>query len=159
MAPTLSHIRAVLSDDPNQYFRSKFAPKSYEAKTILLLQETGKDNPFLKDFVVGLNLKDRIFALQTLLRSEHVLLNVLRDLRGKDIEKDPEKLAVEMRQLSGNISVQLVGSDLIELKLKGSKPADNRQDAVRSVDALPRTLAVARTQHARLDAILPEGTT
>ncbi len=99
---------------------ARFAPKTYEAKTILLLQETGKDNPFLKDYVVGLNVKDRISALQALLKSEHVLLAVLRDIYGADIEKDEQKLALLMRQLGSEISVQLVGSDLLELKLKGS---------------------------------------
>jgi polysaccharide chain length determinant protein (PEP-CTERM system associated) len=101
---------------------SRFAPKVYEAKTILLLQETGKDNPFLKDYAVGLHVKDRISALQALLKSEHVLRAVLSDIHGADIEKDQRKLAMMMRQLGTDISVQLVGSDLLELKLKGSQP-------------------------------------
>lgn len=107
---------------PLSIIGARFAPKTYEAKTILLLQETGKDNPFLKDFAVGLNLKERISALQALLKSEHVLLNVLRDIHGGNVETDPRALAMEMRQLGGNISVQLVGSDLLELKLKGARP-------------------------------------
>lgn len=101
---------------------SRFAPKTYEAKTIILLQETGKDNPFLKDYVVGLNVKDRFSALQALLKSEHVLLNVLRDIHGPEITDDPKRAALMMRQLASEISVLLVGGDLIELKLKGSKP-------------------------------------
>jgi polysaccharide chain length determinant protein (PEP-CTERM system associated) len=112
---------------PISVLASRFAPKSYEAKTILLLQETGKENPFLKDFAVGLNVKDRISALQVLLRSEHVLLNVLRDISskngGKPIESDPQELALKMSRLSSNITVELIGTDLLELKLKGDKPA------------------------------------
>jgi uncharacterized protein involved in exopolysaccharide biosynthesis len=112
---------------PISILASRFAPKTYEAKTILLLQETGKENPFLKDFAVGLNVKDRILALQVLLRSEHVLLNVLRDISsaegGKPIESDPQELATRMSRLSSSISVELIGTDLLELKLKGDKPA------------------------------------
>ena len=111
---------------PISILASRFAPKSYEAKTILLLQETGKENPFLKDFAVGLNVKDRISALQVLLRSEHVLLNVLRDISGTDakaLEADPQELAIRMSRLSSNISVELIGTDLLELKLKGDRPA------------------------------------
>ena len=112
---------------PISILASRLAPKTYEAKTILLLQETGKENPFLKDFAVGLNVKDRISALQVLLRSEHVLLNVLRDISSKDgakaIEADPQELANKMGRLSSNITVELIGTDLLELKLKGDKPA------------------------------------
>jgi polysaccharide chain length determinant protein (PEP-CTERM system associated) len=111
---------------PISVLASRFAPKTYESKTILLLQETGKENPFLKDFAVGLNVKDRILALQVLLRSEHVLLNVLRDISsaagGKPIESDPQELALRMSRLSSSISVELIGTDLLELKLKGDKP-------------------------------------
>ena len=101
---------------------ARWAPKTYEAKTILLLEETGKNNPFLKDYVVGLDVKDRFSALQALLKSEHVLVNVLRDIHGPEIEQDQQKLAFMMRRLAGEVSVQLVGADLIEFKLKGSKP-------------------------------------
>jgi polysaccharide chain length determinant protein (PEP-CTERM system associated) len=110
---------------PISVIGSRFAPKKYESKTILLLQETGKENPFLKDFAVGLNVKDRISALQVLLRSEHVLLNVLRDISGKDakkLEADPVELAIQMNRLSANISVELIGTDLLELKLRGDRP-------------------------------------
>jgi polysaccharide chain length determinant protein (PEP-CTERM system associated) len=107
---------------PISILGSRFAPKNYEAKTILLLQETGKENPFLKDFAVGLNVKDRISALQVLLRSEHVLQNVLRDIGGSAKELSAEEQAIRMSRLAGNISVELIGTDLLELKLKGDKP-------------------------------------
>ncbi len=107
---------------PISIIGSRYAPKTYEAKTIVLLQETGKDNPFLKDYVVGLNVKDRISALQALLRSEHVLGKVLRDIHGDEVAADPAKFTWMMRSLAGDISVQLVGTDLIELKIRSAKP-------------------------------------
>ena len=107
---------------PVSVIGAHFAPKTYEAKTILLLQETGMNNPFLKDYVVGLDVKDRFSALQALLKSEHVLRNVLRDIHGPEIERDDKKLAIMMHQLAGEVSVQLIGTDLIEFKLTGRQP-------------------------------------
>ena len=107
---------------PVSVIGARWAPKTYQAKTIVLLQETGKNNPFLRDYVVGLDVKDRFAALQALLKSEHVLLDVLRDIHGPEIEHDQIKLAFMMRQLAGEVSVELVGADLIEFKLKGRQP-------------------------------------
>lgn len=142
---------------PLSIIGSRFAPKTYEAKTILLLQETGKDNPFLKDFAVGLNLKERIQALQALLRSQHVLLNVLRDIHGEKIETDPRELAMEMRSLGGNISVQLVGSDLLELKLKGGRP-DGLGKVLEAISArfLERLLSPERSTLGATQAFLQD---
>ncbi|MEZ5843421.1 MAG: hypothetical protein R3D27_06750 [Hyphomicrobiaceae bacterium] len=101
---------------------SRLAPKTYEARTILILQETGKENPFLKDFIVGLKVKERMTALKALVKSEHVLLNVLRDIRAPEEIADPTIAAIEMRKLAGAITVELIGADLIELRLRGSEP-------------------------------------
>lgn len=101
---------------------SRLIPRTYEAKMIVLLQETGKNNPFLKDYVVGLDVRDRFSALQALLRSEHVLHAVLRDIHGPSIDKDPKHLLYMMQQLALKVSVQLIGADLIEFKLRGSEP-------------------------------------
>lgn len=108
---------------PLSILGSRFAPNTFEARTILLLQETGKENPFLKDFIVGLNVKERMTALKSLVKSEHVLLNVLRDIRAPEEISDPRQAAIEMRQLGGAITVDLVGTDLIELRLRGSEPS------------------------------------
>jgi uncharacterized protein involved in exopolysaccharide biosynthesis len=115
---------------PISLIGAKWAPQTYESKMIVLLQEMGKNNPFLKDYVVGLDVKDRFSALQALLRSEHVLLNVLREIHGPQIEKDQRQLAIMMQRLALQVSVQLVGADLIEFRLKGSSP-----------DGLGKTLA------------------
>ncbi len=101
---------------------ARMAPKTYEAKTILLLQEPSTANPFLDDFAIGLNLKDRIGALRSLLRSEHILLGVLRE---RDVIADnaaPAEVALEVRNLAAAVSVELAGNNLIELRLSGGNP-------------------------------------
>jgi polysaccharide chain length determinant protein (PEP-CTERM system associated) len=101
---------------------ARSAPKTYEAKTILLLQEPSTANPFLDDFAIGLNLKDRIGALRSLLRSEHILLSVLSE-RGRINENaSPAQVALEVRRLADAVSVELAGSNLIELRLTGNTP-------------------------------------
>ncbi|MEQ1698248.1 MAG: GNVR domain-containing protein [Hyphomicrobiaceae bacterium] len=125
---------------------SRYAPKTYESKMILLLQETGKDNPFLKDYVVNLEVKDRFSALQALLKSEHVLLNVLKDIHGPEIAADQKKAALMMRQLASEISVTLVGGDLIELKLKsGRREGLGKMLSAISVHFLDRLLSPERS--------------
>ena len=57
-----------------------FAPKTYETKMTILIQEPGKLNPFLEDLSVKTNLKERMPALSSLLTSRHVMQSVAADL-------------------------------------------------------------------------------
>jgi len=101
---------------------ARMAPKSYEARTILLLQEPSLSNPFLGDFAIGLNLKERTGALRSLLRSEHILLGVLRDMGRIDSKANPADVALEVRKLANSVSVEFAGGNLIELRLTGQEP-------------------------------------
>jgi len=101
---------------------ARMAPKTYEAKTIILLQEPSTGNPFLDDFAIGLKLKDRIGALRSLLRSEHILRGVLREMGRIDDNAAPAQVALEVRKLSQAVSVELAGNNLIELRLSGGQP-------------------------------------
>ena len=107
---------------PVSLLGAHWVPKTYQSKMIVLLQETGKNNPFLKDYVIGIDIKDRFAAMQALLRSEHVLLDVLRDVHGPEIDRDQAKTEMMMRQLAGEVTVELLGGDLVEFKLKGKSP-------------------------------------
>jgi polysaccharide chain length determinant protein (PEP-CTERM system associated) len=111
---------------------SRMAPRVYEAKTILVLQETSKENPFLTEYAIGLNVKDRIAALTSLLGSEHILLSVLKELGEVRDGENPAKTAMKIRELSGAITLKLTGTDLLELRLKGAHPEGmgRRLDAV-----------------------------
>jgi polysaccharide chain length determinant protein (PEP-CTERM system associated) len=129
---------------PLSILASRVAPRVYEAKTILVLQETSKENPFLTDYAIGLNVKDRIAALTSLLGSEHILLSVLKELGEVKEGGDPAKTAYQIRELSGAITLRLTGTDLFELHLRGSRP-----------EGLGRKLE-AVTKHFLLQLLSPE---
>ena len=98
------------------------APKKFEARTTLLVQEPAKLNPFLNDLAVGTNVKDRMPALSALLHSRHVLDKVLLDT-GQISERTSESARQDMiSRLSAAITVKLTGSDFIEIKVSGRRP-------------------------------------
>jgi polysaccharide chain length determinant protein (PEP-CTERM system associated) len=100
-----------------------FAPKTYETKMTVLIQEPGKLNPFLEDLSVKTNLKERMPSLQSLLTSRHVMQSVAADL-GMIHPDSKEKLIDDVvADLSGAVSVQLIGQELVELRYKAATPA------------------------------------
>jgi uncharacterized protein involved in exopolysaccharide biosynthesis len=123
---------------------ARMAPKVYEAKTIFLLQETSKENPILTEYAVGLNVKDRMPALTSLLGSEHILISVLQELGEVKPNDDPSEITWKVRSLSRSIAVKLAGNDLIELSIRSQKK-----------EGLGRTLT-AITKHFLLQLLSPE---
>jgi polysaccharide chain length determinant protein (PEP-CTERM system associated) len=108
------------------------APKKFEARTTLLVQEPAKLNPFLNDLAVGTNVKDRMPALSALLHSQHVLDKVLMDTGQITTATSPSEREVLIARLSAAITVKLTGSDLIEIKVSGRRP----QGLLRSLQSI-----------------------
>nr|WP_294564767.1 hypothetical protein [uncultured Rhodopila sp.] len=99
------------------------APKTYETKMTILIQEPGKLNPFLEDLSIKTNLKDRMPALQSLLTSRYVMQSVATDL-GMIHPDSKEKLIDDVvADLAGAVTVQLTGQELVELHYKAATPA------------------------------------
>ncbi len=103
-------------------FASFVAPRTYEARTTLLVQEPSKLNPFLNDLAVGPNVKDRMQALDALLHSEHVLDQVLQDVGKIDAKTPAFDKAVMVDRLKRTTSVRLIGTDLVEIKVSDKAP-------------------------------------
>lgn len=118
--PALATLSAIL------------VPKTYEARTTLLVQEPAKLNPFLNDLAVGTNVKDRMPALAALLHSRHVLDKVLVDTKLVDETVSQSRRQDMISLLSQAISVKLTGSDLIEIKIRGKHP-DGLYPALKAV--------------------------
>jgi len=97
-------------------------PLSYEAKMSILIQEPGKLNPFLEDLSVKTNLKDRMVALQALLTSRYVLASVAKDLGMMPANAPQEQQDRVVADLSSAVSVNLIGSEMVELTYKARKP-------------------------------------
>jgi len=100
---------------------SFFATKTFEAKMTVLVQEPARMNPFLNDISIGTNIKERMPALSALLRSEHILARVLTDIGELEPEADPRTRSKAINELARSITVQLTGSELVDLKLRGKR--------------------------------------
>ncbi len=101
-------------------------PKKYHNHTTVLIQETTKLNPFLADFSVSTQLKERMAALTALLHSRHMLTEVALEL---GFINDPEsrEAAAEIKKLSDALSVLLIGSDMIKLNYVSYSPDQMEQ--------------------------------
>ena len=111
------------------------ANKQWSTYTTILIQESAKMNPFLEDLSVSTNLEKRIKTLETLLHSRHMLLRVGYELNA--IKRDDPAYIQDdyVRQLSGSLSVQLIGEDLVKI----THTAD-------SYEGIDKTLAVVSEQ-------------
>ncbi|GLI94921.1 Wzz/FepE/Etk N-terminal domain-containing protein [Methylocystis echinoides] len=96
-------------------------PKAYEAKMSVLVQEPARLNPFLNDLSIGTNVKDRMPALIALVKSEHILGDVLKDIGQVTNETEQHIRNGLVSQLASSLSVQLVGSEVVELKIRNQK--------------------------------------
>lgn len=97
--------------------------KQYISHTTVLIQETTKLNPFLSDFSVSTQLKERMAGLEALLHSRHMLLAVAEELNWISDANDPRS-AIVIGRLSSALSVRLIGSDMVKLTYKSDKPQD-----------------------------------
>ncbi len=120
-------------------------PKQFQNHTTLLVQETSRMNPFLEDFSVSTQLKERMAALKALLHSRHVLSAVTRELSHEPLKSHeqnntytPQQTAdtdtplshsdeVAIQRLSTRLRVQLIGSDLVKISYKDTQPEEMKQ--------------------------------
>lgn len=98
----------------------KFGPRTYETRMTILVQEPAKESPYLGDLAVGTRLQERMPVLTSLVFNQRNLADVLRSL-GKVSDDTPR--ATRDRAIStlrSGLSIDLIGSDLVELRLRGS---------------------------------------
>lgn len=120
------------------------SPRQWETHTTVLIQESATLNPFLEDLSIATNLKGRMAALETLVHSRHVLLNVAQDLGRVDADTSNIERDRIINQLSAGLSVGLVGSDLVKLSYRSS-----------STEGIAETLSVVKT-HFLTNLLAPE---
>ncbi|QTL05151.1 hypothetical protein J5J86_07615 [Aquabacter sp. L1I39] len=112
----------VLLLPPLAIIAASVAPQRYEARMTLLVQENAKLNPILNDIAVSPNLKERMSALIALAHSEVVLGRVLEDLGRIGPNTDPKERDNMVRALSGAVNIQLLGTDIIEMRYRALDP-------------------------------------
>jgi polysaccharide chain length determinant protein (PEP-CTERM system associated) len=97
-------------------------PKTYESRTTILVQEPGRLVPFLNDLALATNVKDRMPTLEALLKSKNILGSVLEDTGEISANTEPQTKEIRVKRLAAALSVQLTGSELVELKLRWGRP-------------------------------------
>lgn len=100
----------------------RVAPRTYEARMSVLIQETSSLNPFLEDLSVKTDLKNRMEALRALLTSRHVLEGVAEDIGSVTNRSSQDVRDRAVADLAQAVSVQLIGNEVVELRLKGRSP-------------------------------------
>jgi polysaccharide chain length determinant protein (PEP-CTERM system associated) len=99
-----------------------FAPRTYEARMSVLVQEPGSLNPFFEDLSVKTDLKNRMEALRALLTSRLVLGGVAEDIGLVSPQSPQEQRDRAVAELGHAVSVQLIGNEMVELRLRGRTP-------------------------------------
>lgn len=101
---------------------SYLMPQTYVARTLLLLQESGGVGVLSASTPIPpYQSQDRFNGLQALLKSERVLTAVVREVKRDDPPKTPREMSLAITDLTKAISLTLLSSEIIEVRLKGSK--------------------------------------
>jgi uncharacterized protein involved in exopolysaccharide biosynthesis len=109
-----------------------FAPRSYEARMSVLVQDPQRFNPFMTDLTVRSNLRDRMDGLKALLTSRHVLIGVAEDI-GLVARGAPEAAqAWAVSSLAAAVSVTLIGQEMVELRYRARSP-EGMDDVLRRI--------------------------
>lgn len=118
-------------------------PKAYMARSLMQLQEAGRDNPFAREGDTASSVyrvQERFEGLRALFMSESVLARAL----GTQAERlPPAEREAKIGELRQALSLDLIGGDFIEAKLAGAKP-----------EGLGKTLEAVMASF--LEALVPE---
>lgn len=96
-------------------------PKTYVARTLLMLQEEGRDNPLAPRGAADDRIRERVAGLDAMLKSETVLSLVVEQVAPEGAAATPRKKALLMRDLRDALSLDLIGTDFLEITLRGEK--------------------------------------
>jgi polysaccharide chain length determinant protein (PEP-CTERM system associated) len=99
-----------------------FGAKTYEARMTVLVQEPAKLNPFLEDLAIGTKLMERMPVLSSLAHSQHTMGEVAADLGLLGPSTPKAERDALTGKLSNNLSINLIGEDLIDMRLRGASP-------------------------------------
>ncbi len=98
------------------------APRTYEAKMSLIVQDIGRASPDLQDISVSTDLKNRIDSLKALLASKRVLLAVAGDMHFVGAGATDKERDLVVDKLARSVEVNLVGTDMLQFSYRASSP-------------------------------------
>ncbi|MEZ5853682.1 MAG: Wzz/FepE/Etk N-terminal domain-containing protein [Hyphomicrobiaceae bacterium] len=97
-------------------------PRSYVATTLLLLQEANGGPLSLNQAPMQpFHTQDRLNGLQALLKSEHILRPVIKELNRDKGEMSPKEWSQAVTDFQDSLSISNHSSEIIEVRLKGAK--------------------------------------
>jgi len=122
--PTIQYsiLLPIVILPPVGFFLGSMAPRSYETRMSVLIQDPAKFNPFLEDLSVKTNLKERMEGLRALLMSRHVLAQVAEDLQMIPPDATETQQSGAVAELAAGLSVTLLGQEMVEMRYRARTP-------------------------------------
>ncbi|MCX7661912.1 MAG: Wzz/FepE/Etk N-terminal domain-containing protein, partial [Candidatus Omnitrophica bacterium] len=98
-------------------------PPRYRSSAIVLVEEEKVSNPLISGLAVSTTVKDRLPTITKILLSRPLLEQVIRELNlDRGISNDPLVLENLIENLRNNISVQLIGLDILKVTVEDRNP-------------------------------------
>ena len=108
---------------PLSFLMAAFAPKTYIAKSLILLQEEGQGNPLAKAGPErSSQMRERIAGLEALAKSDLVISRAMHEILGAAAPKSAPAIAEWKEDMKDDFSVELIGTDFVALGLKSNNP-------------------------------------
>lgn len=98
----------------------KMAPNKYVAKSIVLLQSANQGNP-ISGAIPRQNVIEQVAVLEAWLKSDHILDELLPELRNGPPPTSPQAQVAERAILFSALKLELVGNAVLEVRLEGSE--------------------------------------
>src|SRR3954451_4731176 len=96
-------------------------PRSYETSALLLLQESGRNNPLAGDPVSPEFMQQKVPGLEALLKSEQVLTPAIGEIEAAGFKSPGSNPQSAIRNLRAALSVELIGTDFLTIRMTGSR--------------------------------------
>ena len=114
-------LTPVLAMLPLSLAAALVLPRSYETSALLLLQESARNNPFASESVSPEVIQQKVPGLEALLKSEQVLAPAIRSMQAAGLRKQENDLPAAIQNLRRSLSVELIGTDFLAIRLSGPK--------------------------------------
>lgn len=114
-------LTPVLAMLPLSLVAALVLPRSYEASALLLLQESARNNPFAGDSISPEFMQQKVPGLEALLKSEQVLVPAIQSIQAAGLRKPENDLPAAIRTLRRALSVELIGTDFLAIRLSGPR--------------------------------------
>ncbi len=116
----LALLLPVLISVPIAVLFVKLAPVKYVAKSVVLLQSANQGNP-ISGALPRQTAIEQVAVLEAWLKSDHILDEMLPELRTGPPPTSPQAQVAERAQLFRALTLELVGNAVLEVRLEGSQ--------------------------------------